>query len=496
MRTIGRYFGTALLAAVFATSVWAEGLFNGPLNDLATLKEGHTMRASSSDPNWQGGNGDARPIEPGDTLVVAELEGPGVINHIWNTIASKERGYSRLLVLRMYWDGEEHPSVEAPIGDFFGIGHGLDIPFDSLPVRVTSDGRGRNCYWPMPFKKSAKITVTNEGRLRTDAFYYYVDWQKLPKLPRKTAYFHAMYRQEFPATMGQRYLIADIAGRGHYVGTVLNCRQNMPSWFGEGDDFFYIDGENEPSLRGTGTEDYFCDGWGFRVQSGSFYGAPLFEGFKRGDRTSVYRWHITDPVTFTKSLRVEIEHVGPVFDENDKMTSGYGERPDDDSSVAFWYQLEPHKAYPAMPVGYDRLYYDFSNTLEAEGLLDKTAATAGPLSKQEGGAWSGGAQLFWTPTEANQSISIPFEVTEENTYTIVLIMTFSHDYGIFQYELDGAPLGTPIDQYHPTVVTRERQMPPRKLGAGTHTLTVRNVGKNVDSAGYYFGLDGLLLLKR
>ena len=489
-----KYLCIALVTAAVAAPTWAQSL-GGSLEDLATLKEGRTMRASSSDPNWAVGNGDARPIDPGDTLVVAELVGPGVINHIWNTIASKERGYSRLLVLRMYWDGEENPSIEAPIGDFFGVGHGMDVPFDSLPVRVTSDGRGRNCYWPMPFRKSAKITVTNEGRLRTDAFYYYVDWQKRPSLPDDTAYLHAMYRQEYPATMGQRYLIADIAGRGHYVGTVLNCRQNMPSWFGEGDDFFYIDGEEEPSLRGTGTEDYFCDGWGFRVQSGPFYGAPVFEGFKRGDRTSVYRWHITDPVTFSESLRLEIEHVGPVIDENDKMTANYGERPDDFSSVAFWYQLEPHKVYPELPAGYARLYYDFADTVEAEGLIENAVATEGPILRQEG-AWSGGGQLFWTPTKANQSISIPVDIPDSGTYTMLLSLTFSFDYGIFQYDLDGVPLGDPIDQYSSSIVTRELQMPPRQLDKGSHTFSARNVGKNADSAGYYFGLDGLLLMTR
>jgi hypothetical protein len=270
----------------------------------------------------------------------------------------------------------------------------------------------------------------------------------------------------------------------------------MPSWFGEGDDFFYIDGEKEPSLRGTGTEDYFCDGWGFRVQSGAFYGAPVFEGFKRGDRTSVYRWHVTDPVSFSESLRLEIEHVGPVIDEKDQMTAGYGERPDDVSSAAFWYQVEPHKTYPTLPEGYERLYFDFSDTVEAESLLDNAEATAGPVSKQEGGAWSGGGQLFWTPAEGNQSISVTFEIPDANTYTMLIIPTFSFDYGIFQYELDGEPLGGPIDQYYENVVTRERQLPPRKMDSGLHTLTVRNVGKNADSGGFFFGLDGFLLLTR
>ncbi|MBI3119039.1 MAG: DUF2961 domain-containing protein, partial [Candidatus Hydrogenedentes bacterium] len=251
------------LSACITAPHYADAQGN-PLAGLAELRPGDAMRAASTDPDLVNGNADARPIEPGATLVLADLEGAGVITHFWNTIASNEKGYSRLLVLRMYWDGETAPSVECPIGDFFGIGHGVDQPFQSLPVAVSSEGRGRNCYWPMPFRKSAKITVTNEGRERTNAFYYYLDWRRLPALSQRTAYFHAHYRQEHPTISRQNYLIAEIEGHGHYVGTVLNVRQHTPSWYGEGDDFFYIDGEETPRLTGTGTEDYFCDGWGFR----------------------------------------------------------------------------------------------------------------------------------------------------------------------------------------------------------------------------------------
>src|ERR1051326_2662717 len=322
-----QYLSTLLTAAGLCNPAFAQFSPGNPLAGLEQLKDFQSMRASSSDPNWKNGNGDARPIPPGGTLTLAELEGPGAIAHIWFTIAHSAPFYSRLLTLRMYWDGEEHPSVECPIGDFFGIGHGVDKPFTSLPIRVTSDGRGRNCYWPMPFRKSARITVTNESDQRCHAFYFYIDWQKHEQLPADTAYFHAMYRQEFPCVMGRNYLLADLEGRGHYVGTIQSVYLVSPGWYGEGDDFFFIDGEKEPSLRGTGTEDYFCDGWGFREQAGPFYGAPLWEGYETGDRGTAYRFHITDPVVFHKSLRVEIEHKGSQTFPNGKF-DGFIERDD------------------------------------------------------------------------------------------------------------------------------------------------------------------------
>lgn len=479
----------AIMALTVCWGAWA-GLGN-PLDGLAKLKPGSSERASSCDLNWTNGNGDARPIAPGGTLTIADLKGPGVITHIWNTIADNERGYSRLLVLRLYWDGETKPSVECPIGDFFCMGHGVDAPVQSLPVCVTSDGRGRNCYWPMPFGKSAKITVTNEGRKQVDAFYYYVDWRKLPKLPKKEGYFHAMYRQEFPAVMGRNYLLADIQGHGHYVGTVLNIRQRTASWWGEGDDFFYIDGADKPQLRGTGSEDYLCDGWGLRKMSNPYYGCPLMEGYDPYALTTAYRWHIPDPVLFQKSLRVEIEHKGVTFKPDGSVQSGFEERPDDFSSVAFWYQTEPHKPFPDMPAGYARLYYDFARAIEAEGLIPNAKTTAGPLQAQEGG-WSAGAQLFWTPADKEQALTIPFDVKEAGVQSILFTLTHSFDYGIFQFELDGQPLGQPIDLYSAAIVTRDTIRGPVDLRAGSHILTVRNVGKNAESKGYFLGLDAIL----
>ncbi len=490
------HVAAGLLIAVAATADAFSGL---GLNGLATLQDGRTMRASScAEKDWPTNNADARPIEPGQTLVLADLKGPGEIRHIWNTIAMDREGplYSKMLVLRMYWDGETNPSVECPIGDFFGIGHGAWVPYDSLPIRVTSDGRGRNCYWPMPFAKSAKITVTNEARQRCDAFYYYIDWQKLPKLSKKTGYFHAVYRQEYPATMGKNYLIADLQGRGQYVGTVLNWRSRMPSWPGEGDDFFYIDGEQEPSLRGTGTEDYFCDGWGFRKQAGIFYGAPLSEWGETNGKTSVYRWHIADPVTFAKSLRVEIEHKGPVFDEYGKMTSHYDERPDDYSSVAFWYQKEPHKPFDPMPAGYARQYFDPQQAIEGESLIAEASATAGAIVKQDLPMMSGGAQLLWAPEAPGQSVSVSVAVVEKGSYDLFVRLGQAPDYGAWQIEVDGKAVGGIVDLYQANASIREVCLANLHLEAGAHSVTFVNKDKNKESKGFLLGLDAMVFAAR
>lgn len=472
-------------------SCWAQV---AELRSLTHLRDEQTRRESSSDPNWRNGNQDSRSIAPGETLTLAQLQGPGEITHIWCTVAASEPQYSRLLVLRMYWDGEEHPSVECPLGDFFGVGHGWDVSFDSLPVRVTANGRARNCWWVMPFRKSARITVTNEGRLPVRLFFYYIDWRRLPDLPADTPYFHAVYRQEFPTMMGRNYVIADIVGNGHYVGTVLSCRQLGRRWWGEGDDFFFIDGESEPSLRGTGTEDYFCDAWGFRQHSGLFYGVPLMEGEHVGARTSVFRWHITDPIRFRRSLRFEIEHKGATSNPDGSLLSGFEEREDDFSSVAFWYQLEPHQPYQPLPKGYARVFHTEANDgVQAENLLDRVTVTAGALIRQELPLFSGGAQLFWTPETEGQELSIPLEVPTEGRYVLFMVTTYSFDFGTFQIELNDKPLGGRLDLYARNPFLHEQVIDLGFLEAGKYTLALRNVGKNEASRGYFLGIDALLL---
>jgi hypothetical protein len=467
----------------------------GPMAGLDLPREGVSARASTCDENWRDGNADARPIAPGETLVLADLEGPGRINHIWNTVAAQERGYSRLLVVRMYWDGEEEPSVLAPLGDLFVIGNGIDRPFQSLPVVISSEGRARNCYWPMPFRKSARITVTNEGEKPIMAFYSYVDWQKLPALPEDTPYFHAMYRQEYPTVMGQNYLLADIVGKGHYVGTVMNIRQHQASWYGEGDDFFFIDGETEPSIRGTGSEDYFCDAWGFRKFDGPYYGVPVWGNYEQMSLFTAYRWHLTDPVVFNTALRVEIEHKGVTFDPDGTMRSGFEEREDDFASVAYWYQTEPHKPYEPLPPAYDRLFVDPRTFLEAEAMIGSANATEGSVSLQEGFPWSGNGQIFWTPQTDKQTIEMVVEVTEDGTYFPALLMTVAPDYGMFRVLVNGEPVGRPIDLYSGGVSTDLFTLPAVALKAGANTLAFENVGKTSESTGFYFGFDAYALTK-
>lgn len=462
----------------------------GMLDEIPMLKDFKAMRASSADPDWKNGNGDARPIQPGQTLTLAELKGPGRIVHIWFTIADNEKFYGKKLVLKMYWDGEKNPSVESPMNDFFCEGHGLDYPVNSLPFRVTSNGRGRNCYFPMPFGKSARIEVTNEGKQMCGALYYYIDWQKLPELPKDTAYFHAQYRQEFPCKSGDDYLILSALGRGHFVGMNLSVRCRESSWWGEGDDRFYIDGETEPSLRGTGSEDYFCDGWGLRQIDGLFYGCPLMEGLDVNDRTTAYRFHIADPVPFTKSLKVTIEHKGAGPLPNGKWT-GFKERADDFSSVAYWYQTEPHVVYTKMPPADDRIYPSTSIEIEGESLIQSADPGKAFAKRQDmGSGFSGGAHLFFTPEDQeNAKLGVKFQVQKSGDYDMRLHLTKSWDYGIYRAYLDGQPIGKNADLYSADVTPTQSKIGKVTLAAGEHTLRFECIGKNDASKGYFFGLD-------
>jgi hypothetical protein len=226
-----------------------------------------------------------------------------------------------------------------------------------------------------------------------------------------------------------------------------------------------------------------------------YYGAPLMEGNDPYNMTTVYRWHIPDPVMFDKSLRVEIEHKGVTFNPDGTVKSGFEERADDFSSVAFWYQTEPHQQYPEMPRGYDRLYYKYSAPIEAEAAIPRAKASAGPVDAQEGGQWSGNNQLFWRPEQPDQALTLPIEIKEPGNSMLVLALTRSWDYGIYRFALDGKDLGRPVDLYNPSAISREQALGPVTLDPGQHTLTITNVGKNPESKGYFFGLDAIYLGK-
>lgn len=483
-----------LAVAASAMTARPQLLSGNPLSGLEKLKDFDAMRASSSNPDWRNGNGDKILIEPGATAVLAELKGPGVITHIWFTIRHEAPFYSRLLTLRIYWDGERHPSVECPVGDFFGIGHGVDKPFMSIPIRVTSEGRARNCYWPMPFRKSARVTISNESDKSCPSFFFYLDWQKHDSLPADTAYFHAMYRQEFPCQMGRNYLIADLEGRGHYVGTIQSVCLMSDRWYGEGDDFFFIDGENEPRLRGTGTEDYFCDAWGFREQDGPFYGTPLWEGSKAGDRGSAYRFHLADPVPFRKSLRMEIEHKG-AQNFPDGTSTGFIERDDLMSSVALWYQVEPHKPWPALPQGPERLPFREETLLAGWKVVDQARRSERTIWVQPGKRLSAeGKYLLFAPTNDAAWLEISFKIEREQNTELWGKMIHWPNGGKYRILLDGRKIAN-LDLRADGTAAMVHRWGIHQLTVGEHVLRFECNGKAANSSGYNLGFDVLAVRK-
>lgn len=287
-------------------------------------------------------------IEPGETLTLGEIEGPGCIQHIWLTPTGRWRSQ----IIRFYWDGQETPSVECPLGDFFACGWGQYAQVSALPICV-NPGSAFNCYWQMPFRKSCRITLENRGAERVTV-YYQIDYT-LTEIPEDAAYFHAQFRRVNPLPYKDVYTILDgVKGQGHYVGTYMAWGSNNNGWWGEGEIKFYMDGDSEyPTICGTGTEDYFCGSYDFDVDDQYREFTTPYTGLSqviRGDghyktqqRFSMYRFHITDPIRFESDLKVTIQALG--------WRSGgrYLPLQDDISSVAYWYQTIPAAPFPQLP---------------------------------------------------------------------------------------------------------------------------------------------------
>lgn len=348
-----------LLSLIGLLTVSAAGrtaFAQNPANWLGELTKPHDYvlkRVSSYDRS--GGNDDFRALPPGETLTLLDEGGPGEISHVWITIADDERFHLKKLVLRMYWDSESSPSVEAPVGDFFGLGLGDYFLYQSVPLAVSAD-KALNSFFPMPFQKHSRITLTNEGQQKAEAVYWNIDVRAYKSaLPADTLYFHGQYRQATPnqALPGNKlnldgkdnYVWMEAAGRGHFAGVTMSIVENQDGWWGEGDDMFFVDGEKLPSINGTGTEDYFLGAWDFNGKSFFYglFGAPLVGPERQGAHWAVYRFHLDSPIPFTKSLRASIEH-GHANDRGDNFYS-----------VAYWYQNEPHAAFPKLPAADLRL---------------------------------------------------------------------------------------------------------------------------------------------
>lgn len=487
------------LAAAAAVAPPATAL--GALPDLPAYTAG---RASSHDVT--GGNGDSWSFEPGQTREIANLQGPGAITHLWFTIGAREPGFYRKIVIRAYWDDEKEPSVECPIGDFFGLGHGQYYRYNSAPIQIGDFG-GLNCYWRMPFQKGARLTLTNECD-NGFGIYFYVDYVKYAPGALKfanTGYFHAQYRQGRPPDPDKDYTILDAAGRGVYVGCNYTIQLASPGWWGEGDDKFYIDGDTQPTIWGTGSEDYFGGAWGFPNTSYAnlYTGVPLNGFFDKGAITNCYRYHIQDPVPFRKSLRVDIEHRGEGLNEQGKP-AGFLVRPDYIATVAYWYQKEPHAAFPPLPSVPDRLLEeqrevyvepDAADVEQYIGLLRVAGAPASALKVEKmhrypGARWSRGEQLLLDATEAGAELRIPSAGIPGIT-AMGLFYTKGPDYGIFTVLYGDQVVLEPVDAYAPEV-TRAGPITikfPRPIGDAD--IIFRITGKNPASTGYKLGLDAV-----
>lgn len=291
-------------------------------------------------------------IKGGETITLADIKGPGAIQHIWMT----PTGNWRFAILRFYWDDETEPSIEVPVGDFFGMAYGEYAQMNSLAVTV-NPGSAFNCYWVMPFRKRCRITMQSLYTNPNDIvrIYYQVDYA-LTEIPQDAAYFHAQFRRSNP-TKGALHTILDgVKGKGQYVGTYLGWTVHNNAWWGEGEIKFFMDGDGEfPTINGTGTEDYFCGSYNFENRKTKQYQefSTPYAGMHQVIRPDglynattsfgLYRWHIIDPIRFKSDLRITIQDLGWRHDGR------YLAQQSDISSVAFWYQMEPHGSFPKLP---------------------------------------------------------------------------------------------------------------------------------------------------
>jgi hypothetical protein len=288
-------------------------------------------------------------INPGETFTIAEMEGPGAVQHIWMT----PTGNWQFSIIRFYWDDEKTPSIEVPIGAFFGMGWNEYAHLNSLAVTV-NPGSAFNCYWKMPFRKKCKITVENINSAEPMRLYYQVDYT-LTEIGEEEAYLHAQYRRSNPNTGSLHTILDGVKGKGHYVGTYMAVGVNNNGWWGEGEIKFFLDGDKDfATIVGTGTEDYFCGSYNFENRVTKQYQefTTAYAGlhqvirpdgmYRSQQRFGMYRWHILDPIRFEKDLKVTIQDLG-------WRQGGYLAQQSDVITVAFWYQREPHASFPKLP---------------------------------------------------------------------------------------------------------------------------------------------------
>ena len=514
----GRVIRPALAALLFGALAGRAPGRADALADVTRPVRGWARRASSGlfDPE---SNRDAHHVRPGQRFVLADLEGPGEVRHLWFTVASRDRRYPRTLVLRVFYDGSDVPSVETPIGDFFAAGNGMRANVSSIPIEVSSYGRALNSYWRMPFHRRCVIEVHNQGP-ETMTVYFQCDWLKVRRLPADALYFHARYRQEYPPRPFSSYTIFEGQGEGQYVGTVLSFENLVGSWFGEADDRFYVDGDQTPSIVGTGTEDYFNDAWNLRLTSHLRVGTTICETKGEERRVTCYRWHIDDPVPFRKSLRVEIERRSfiDVADPDTGKTQSYDfrYRPDYLSSVAYWYQKGVGRAqWPLAPVE-ERLLPEV--WVEPAWILERVRTSPG-LQPRRAPNRTCHLKVFFTVRNdrVGSWVEFPVALEQAGRYAVSVFQNLFRHYGIwrvvvrgdgveevlhpgldFYDDLQGRTENSPESFHHGTTV--ETKLGVRRLEAGQYWIRFECVGANPLSEhpgtgslgqGYSLGLDAI-----
>lgn len=472
---------TLLLISILLAQYSLDNLISP--SQLPYLKNSVFKQISSYDTT--GGNNDRINLLPGQKATLAYIQGPGVITRIWVTIDSRDPYFLRRIVLRMFWDDEVSPSVEVPVGDFFGTGFQYKHYFSQF-VGMTSGGYFS--YFPMPFQKSARIEVENETGQEVYAFYYHIDYQKLLQpLEPEIAYFHAFWKRDIRTVPGQNYVILEAEGTGHFVGVNMSMQgYNRNLWFLEGDEMVYVDDEESPSMYGTGTEDYFTSGWYFN--RGEFY-SPYHGLIIKNDslaRIAAYRFQVGDAIPFKKSLKFTIEH----GHANTEIA--------DYSSTAYWYQKEPHRAFSPLLKASLRIPLRVavpSGVMEGESLIPVGKNITYQIEDMSdfGPDWSGFQQLKIIPVGKGSDFTLTIPQAEEERFNVHLYFTKGPTYGDWEIYHNNQKIGELAGYAKETipggkVVLSDLQIFNQKL-----ELKFIAAAKHSKSSSYQLGIDALLL---
>jgi len=480
--------GLTCLLAAFCLAQYCPA---DELDRLPCLHEG-IVRLSSYDRD--GGDEDFFQLASGNSLVLADIKGSGTIKRFYIKVDSDDPVHLRTMMLRFYWDNQRDPCVECPLGDFFGLGHARYARVNSIPI-VTGHKRGMTCYFPMPFRKRALMVLVNEGRGIRNRIFYQIDYSK-GEPPEGAGLFHAQYGQGMMTRSDGNYVVAHAKGKGKYVGTVLSVVCGEDGAFWEGDEKFFVDGEEIPAVQGTGLDDYFGGAWGFDPGfCAPYFGTPVADGTERGAEFCGYRFHLRDPISFEKELILAIEHRGTRM--MDGRSLGISTRREQYFSVAYWYQTPSHKPFSSIPYVAERISGGRHYLREGE-MLDVVESTEDPISYD---VLDGETLLFYDADEEGDSIAFRTVVSVSGEYEIAGSFLRSLRGGIYSLTVNGTVCGPQQDFFNNRGGKgRECRVLDDKvlfgrimLQAGPVVLRFRVDGNNDLSEGFRLGVDSVTL---